>query len=66
MREGEYLLAVGGRNLTASDNVYAFFESKAGKQVVIKVGPNARRLAITRSHSRTGAERVRLAQSRVG
>src|SRR5436853_278305 len=39
-QEGEYLLAVGGRNLTASDNVYAFFESTAGKQVVIKVGPN--------------------------
>jgi hypothetical protein len=31
---------VGGRNLTASDNIYQFFESKAGKQVVIKVGPN--------------------------
>jgi tricorn protease len=41
VQEGEYLLAVGGRNLTASDNVYAFFENKAGKQVVIKVGPNA-------------------------
>ncbi|MGH9842898.1 MAG: S41 family peptidase [Blastocatellia bacterium] len=38
---GEYLLAVNGRNLTASDNIYSFFESKAGKQVVIKVGPNA-------------------------
>lgn len=41
VQEGEYLLAVSGRNLTASDNVYAFFENKAGKQVVIKVGPNA-------------------------
>lgn len=37
---GEYLLAVGGRNLTASDNLYSFFESTANKQVVIKVGPN--------------------------
>ena len=37
---GEYLLAVKGRNLTASDNLYSFFESTAGKQVVIKVGPN--------------------------
>jgi tricorn protease len=41
VQEGEYLLAVGGRNLAASDNVYAFFESTANKQVVIKVGPNA-------------------------
>ncbi len=41
VKEGEYLLAVNGRNVTASDNVYSFFESKANKQVVIKVGPNA-------------------------
>src|SRR5262245_325472 len=41
VQEGDYLLAVNGRNLTASDNVYAFFENTAGKQVVIKVGPNA-------------------------
>jgi tricorn protease len=37
---GEYLLAVKGRNLTANDNLYSFFESTANKQVVIKVGPN--------------------------
>ncbi|QQS47131.1 MAG: PD40 domain-containing protein [Acidobacteriota bacterium] len=37
---GEYLLAVNGRNLTSSDNLYSFFESTANKQVVIKVGPN--------------------------
>jgi tricorn protease len=37
---GEYLLAVGGRELRASDSVYAFFESTAGKQVVLRVGPN--------------------------
>jgi tricorn protease len=35
---GEYLLAVNGRNLTASDNVYSFFEATAGKQVQIRVG----------------------------
>jgi tricorn protease len=37
---GEYLLAVKGRNLTASDNIYSFFESTANKQVVIRIGPN--------------------------
>ena len=41
VQAGEYLLAVSGRNLTANDNVYSFFESTAGKQVVIRVGPNA-------------------------
>jgi len=40
VQEGEYLLAVGGRNLTASDNIYSFFQSTANKQVVIRVGPN--------------------------
>jgi tricorn protease len=37
---GEYLLAVNGRELRPADNVYSFFESTAGKQVVLKVGPN--------------------------
>ncbi len=37
----EYLLAVNGRKLTASDNIYSFFESTANKQVVLRVGPNA-------------------------
>ncbi len=41
VKEGEYLLAVGGRELRSTDSVYQLFESKAGKQVVIKVGPNA-------------------------
>jgi tricorn protease len=37
---GEYLLTVNGRELTAKDNLYAFFEETAGKAVVLKVGPN--------------------------
>jgi tricorn protease len=40
VQEGEYLLAVGGRDLRASDNVYAFFEATAGKNTVLRVGPN--------------------------
>lgn len=40
VKAGEYLLAVKGRNVTGSDNLYQLFESTAGKQVVIKVGPN--------------------------
>ena len=38
---GDYLLAVDGRDVTTKDSVYGFFEGKAGKQVVIRVGPNA-------------------------
>ena len=41
VKAGEYLLAVNGRDVTATDNVYEFFESTAGKQIVLKVGPNA-------------------------
>ncbi len=37
---GEYLLAVRGRELHATDNLYSFFEETAGKQIVLKVGPN--------------------------
>ncbi|MCO6509645.1 MAG: PD40 domain-containing protein [Aridibacter famidurans] len=40
VKEGEYLLAVNGRNLSGSDNIFAFFEQTAGRQTVIKVGPN--------------------------
>ena len=38
---GDYLLAVNGRELRASDNLYSFFEETAGKQVALRVGPNA-------------------------
>jgi tricorn protease len=41
VQAGEYLLAINGRDLTASDNVYGRFENTAEKSVVIKVGPNA-------------------------
>ncbi len=38
---GEYLLAVRGRELHSSDNLYSFFQEAAGQQIVLKVGPNA-------------------------
>jgi tricorn protease len=40
VKDGEYLLAVGGRELTAADNVYKALEATAGKAVILKVGPN--------------------------
>ena len=36
--EGEYLLAVNGREVRATDNIYSFFEETAGKTTVLKVG----------------------------
>jgi len=39
VKSGEYLLAVDGREVMGTDNVYGFFEAKAGKQVVLTVGP---------------------------
>jgi len=40
VKEGEYLLAVNGHDLHASDNLYAFFDGTAGHQTVLHVGPN--------------------------
>lgn len=37
---GDYLIAVNGRDVRSSDNVYSFFQETAGKQVVLRIGPN--------------------------
>jgi tricorn protease len=39
VQEGEYLLAVNGRELRDTDNVYSFFEATSGKQITLRVGP---------------------------
>ena len=40
VEQGEYLIAVNGRELRATDNVYSFFEATSGKQVRLRVGSN--------------------------
>lgn len=40
VHEGDYLLAVNGVQIHASDNLYAAFDGLAGKQTTITVGPN--------------------------
>jgi tricorn protease len=40
VKAGEYLLAVNGREIKSSDELYTFFQETAGKQVSLKVGPN--------------------------
>jgi tricorn protease len=39
--EGEYLLAVNGREVRGADEIYSFFEETAGKSTLLRVGPNA-------------------------
>jgi len=38
VKVGDYLLAVNGRQLYATDNLYSFFDGTAGQQTVITVG----------------------------
>ena len=40
VKAGDYILAVNGRELHSSDDVYSFFEETAGRQVALKVGPS--------------------------
>jgi tricorn protease len=41
VKPGEYLLEVEGREVRPPAEVYSFFENTAGKQIKIRVGPNA-------------------------
>ena len=40
VHQGEYLLAVDGREVHGSDEIYRFFLERAGKEVQLKVGPD--------------------------
>lgn len=40
-KAGEYVLAIDGVDLKDSDDIYELLEGKAGKQVKVKLGPNA-------------------------
>jgi len=41
VKQGDYLLAVDGKELRASDNIYRFFVGKAGKEVVLRIAADA-------------------------
>jgi len=41
VKAGEYLIAVGGRDVKPPANLYSFFENTSGKLIEITVGPNA-------------------------
>jgi tricorn protease len=40
VRQGEYLLAVDGREVHGSDEIYSFFIDRSGKAMQLKVGPD--------------------------
>ena len=40
VKVGEYILAVNGREVKSTDNLFQFFENTSNKQIVLKVGPN--------------------------
>jgi tricorn protease len=40
-REGEYILAINGRELSSADNIFNLLQGKEGTQVTLRVGPNA-------------------------
>ncbi|HWA35568.1 MAG TPA: PDZ domain-containing protein, partial [Cyclobacteriaceae bacterium] len=39
-RVGDYILAVNGKDVTASENLFKFFEATAGKITELTIGPN--------------------------
>ncbi len=41
VNEGDYLIAVNGKQLTADQNLYSFFENTAGKLVELTVSPSS-------------------------
>ncbi|HXW57207.1 MAG TPA: PDZ domain-containing protein [Candidatus Cybelea sp.] len=41
VKVGDYLIAVNDREVRPPTDVYSYFEETAGRQVVLKVGPNA-------------------------
>jgi len=40
-KPGEYILAIDGKELKDSNDIYELLEGRAGKQVKVKIGPNA-------------------------
>lgn len=60
---GEYLLAVEGREVRSTDNLYNHFEATAGKQVLVKIGPNpdgtgAREVTVIPVDNETGLRNI--------
>lgn len=62
-KEGDYLISINGKNLTDQDNIYAFLEGLAGKQVRIKLagtpdGVGAREAIVIPTASESGLRTI--------
>jgi tricorn protease len=62
-KKGEYILAINGKELTQATDIYLALEGKAGKRVMIKLGPNpdgtgAREVAVTPIESEAGLRKA--------
>ena len=66
VHEGDYLLAVDGRELLGTDEVFSFFQETAGKAVQLKVGPDPSRQRCPRCHRRAHSQRTRSPLSALG
>ena len=40
VKEGEYILAIDGKDVTADKNIYSFLENTDGKIIELTIGPN--------------------------
>jgi len=40
-RNGEYIIAINGRELTSADNIFEYLQRTSGKQVTLRVAPTA-------------------------
>jgi tricorn protease len=58
-RDGEYILAINGRELTDADNIWEYLQGTSGNQVTLRVGPSANgRSARDIVVEPTGSERI--------
>lgn len=64
VNEGEYLIAVNGREITSNDNIYRFFEQTANRQIIIRVskkpdGSDARQVTVVPVANESGLRRLK-------
>ncbi|MBI3207707.1 MAG: PD40 domain-containing protein [Candidatus Solibacter usitatus] len=63
VKEGDYILAINGKNLTGTDEIYALLEGTAGKNTRLRVGADAggagaRDVTVTPIDSESGLRRL--------
>ena len=62
---GDYVLAVNGIDVRATEDIYKYFEATAGKSVVLRVGTDPLRRGGARRHRPAGGQRASAAKLRL-